>query len=653
MTLRTTLSNTAMSISRRGSAVSSSARKYDATKRDSMRVWMRIIANLVVVAAIYGSLSSMFILSALGAFRRSHLTYSFQNDGWRPVSQSCLLTSDGFAPTSCSSVESSLLATPAAWVATGNQLAKLLQVPPQTHWKVTTCMVGCTSNVTDTTPASLQLLVGYDVYPQCNPSEGSQFIAGMVLLEGAVVDDIYPHGAYLLTVFADARHMNKTTFFINDDSSTTRVILGVERALIGRDGSAQRYPEGTNAVINSYPLGPRYSVRASCVAQIVDISDQVSSQRGWSTGRESQKSVVTGKACGHVVSNSIELEAVHAILVIITVVGLGGDMLMTFEGLKGVLQHKPVLTYDILTGVERRKGLLFIGAISAFPGLLFYDIARIYAGRSIDYWLWLLSILTLGIFIAWFALLLFLSLQFVPSPASIRHKLAPWSPAVFIYSAIPAIALSVYGSYESLHSSFFAAQSLLHMNVSGRLCGCGAYDANSIESATTLTLGNILLAVCCCFLMSILYAMAKLQFFQKKCLLDTTWTRQNVFLAQSTMPYWFTGLPLDQADAIKIGNKLFCKPSMQARMGLAAVVVAPEMRRILVAKEAKVIDPGPEDVVYLVSVYDLVWGILPRYLRLYMPQVQSEIVKNVLTAPTKKRLQRHKTYKYSRGTCVG
>ncbi|EQC37819.1 hypothetical protein SDRG_04843 [Saprolegnia diclina VS20] len=653
MTLQSTLSSAALSISNMGSAFSSSTRKYDAIKRDSMRVWMRIIANLVVVAAIYGSLSSMFILSALGAFRRSNLTYHFQNDAWRPLAQSCLLTSEGFAPHSCSSVESSLLATPAAWAATGNQLAHVLQVPPQAKWKVTTCMVGCSSDANDSTPASLQMLVGYDVYPECNPQQGSQSIAGMILLEGTVVDDVYPNGAYLLTVFADT-HMNTTTTYVDsDDSSTTRIIRDVERVLIGRDGSAQRYPEGANAIIKSHPLGPRYSIRASCVAQIVDISDEVGSQRGWSTGRESKKAVVTGKACGHVVSESIELEVVHAVLVIITIVGLGGDMLMTFEGLKGVLQHKPVLTYDILTGVERRKGLLFIGAISAFPGLLFFDIARIYAGRPIDDWLWLLSILTLGIFVAWFALLLFLGLQFVPSPPSIRHKLAPWSPAVFIYGAIPSISASVYGSYEDLHASFFAATSLLGMNVSGRVCGCGAYDANSIASATSLTLGNIVIAVCTCFLMSIVYAMAKLQFFQKKCVLDTTWTKNNEFLSQSAMPYWFTGLPLDQADAIKIGNKLFCKPSMQARMGLAAVVIAPEMRRILVAKEAKVVDTAPEEVFYLVSVYDLVWGILPRYLRLYMPMVQSEIVKNVLTAPTKKRLQRAKTFKYSRGTCVG
>ncbi|OQR91184.1 hypothetical protein ACHHYP_04903 [Achlya hypogyna] len=629
----------------RGSVVSSSSRKYNTVRHGNSRVWMRIGSNLVVVFAIYASIASLFILIDMGALDYFTVTLSNAKEEWRPWGQSCALSASGFVPHSCTVVESSVLSTDNAWVTLGQQLARLTPVPTGAIYKVSTCLIGC---VGDDKAVSLQLLVGATTYPTCNPTSGSQDIVAMALVEAANVDGIAPHGAYLLTLFSDSS-MNRTTTYTNSDGSSVEVIADVVRVLVTTDGASAPYDSGMNWVINSYPLGGRYTIQASCTSLVVDISKDTANRAGWSTGVQSRKAVMTAKSCGHTVTEQLELILVHIVLVVITVVGLGGDMIMTFEGLKGVLQHKPVLTYDILTGVEQRKGLLGIGSVSAFPGMLFFDVGRIYFGTANDTWFYIFAIVTLGVFYAWFALWLLLGLQYIPSPQRWRHQLAPWSPAVFIYGAIPAVAGSVLWSHEELHWAFFDAPPTITMNVSGRLCACGAFDADGIDSAPSLTIGAAATTVVVVFVLSLVYALIKQLYFEKKWLLDTTWTKDNTFLKQAGTPYWFTGLPLDQKDAIRIGNRLFCKPSMQARMGLAAVVPHADKHKVLVAEKGKEI----EEVIYLVSVYELVWAILPKYLRLYMPQVHAEITKNNIMPPSHKRLLRSKSYHYSRGTCVG
>ncbi|KDO32475.1 hypothetical protein SPRG_02952 [Saprolegnia parasitica CBS 223.65] len=373
-------------------------RSCDAKKRASFKVWARLLANLTAYISVSLSLCSSVVAIGAGALNRRLLFYSVENDVFHPLSQSCLLTSTGFAPNSCSRAEWSLLATPAAWVATGNQLAHLIDVPPASTLYVTTCVVGCNDKLS---AASVQLLVGYKSYPECNPTHGGQPIAGMVLLEGATVDSVYPHGAYLLTVFADAS-MNRTTMFVDSNDIKTSVVDKIERVLVGVDGSSQAYADGANAIVHSTPLGAHYGIEASCTAQIVDVSTKVQGQAGWSYGKHSKIAVVTGKACGHVVANALEIEVLLAILFVVTLIGCSADIITTLQGVRGVLQQKPVLTYDFISSLERRRGLHLVGMCNMYPAAIYLDVGRLYdASSTYGELVWFCAVVVVAMLSAW------------------------------------------------------------------------------------------------------------------------------------------------------------------------------------------------------------------------------------------------------------
>ncbi|OQR90912.1 hypothetical protein ACHHYP_05146 [Achlya hypogyna] len=614
-----------------------------------VRVWVRIGANLAAFVAIYTSLASMFVLGAMGAMGRRTLAPRVQAGSWQPLGQSCELSADGFVLHSCSPSETALLATTTGWLALGSQLAQSLIVPSGSNFKVTTCITGCTDDVPQ---ASLELLIGTSIFPECQPTTGGQPVAAVGLVEAATVSGTYPNAAYLLTLFVDAA-TQQTGIYTNSGGSTVQIIDDVLRVLVDTNGTSAAYPAGINTVINSWPLGPRYPLQYSCISHIIDVSDKVLRLSGWHEGIHSHKAVVPGAACGHTVVKADELNALHIVLVVVTITGLGGDMLITFECLRGVLQRKPVLTYDILTGVEQRKVLLFIGAVSAFPGLLFVDVARMYHGTPRDDWFWLLSIVTLGVFMAWMSLLLVLVFQHVPNPRAIRYRLAPWSGSIFIYLSIPAIALSIHHSHEPLYRAFLRVPPTLTMNIRGYACACGAYGPDGIQATASASLSNLVATIVGCFIFSVAYAMVKLRVTKRKWFIDVHWTTDNVFLSARGIPYWFTGLPLDVADAIRIGNHLFCKPNMQVRMGLASVALLTSGRKIIVQQASAARQEQPGEALYVVSIYGLVPALVPAWCRFYAPLLYGTVTANSFQGTRSNRVPRGNDYVYSRGSCVG
>ncbi|KDO16284.1 hypothetical protein SPRG_18180 [Saprolegnia parasitica CBS 223.65] len=113
------------------------------------------------------------------------------------------------------------------------------------------------------------------------------------------------------------------------------------------------------------------------------------------------------------------------------------------------------------------------------------------------------------------------------------------------------------------------------------------------------------------------------------------------------LPNWFTSLPLDKSEAIKIGNRLFCKPSMQARMGYASVTVQPS--NIIHVRSATTAN---EPAFLLLSVYTLLLALTPPWLRCVGPKVFGEIAKSELQPAATKRLDPRMVYAHSRGSCV-
>ncbi|EQC37817.1 hypothetical protein SDRG_04841 [Saprolegnia diclina VS20] len=612
------------------------------------RVWLRIASNLVAASVLLLSLITMLVLLVQGMFDRRVVQFNYQTDAnyWRPFEQSCLVNAQGFVPHSCTDDERAVLNTDDAWSALGLQLARTLQVPSQDVYFVTTCLVGC---LDETQSAELHLLVGRSSYPACKPTQ-QQSVLGMVMVEAAVVDSIFPDGAFLATIFADVA-ASESVPYINSDGTANVVLTNPTRVLVGLDGATQTSPDGLNSIIFSYPLGSRYFVESHCVSQIIDISQLVRNQVGYSVGETSGKAIVPGWVCGHNVSNAAELLWLQSATAIASFGGIAADLYITSKGLRGLLRHKPVLTYDILSSLERRKLLLLLIVLSGAPSLLYVDVARIYYGTDNGGRIWLLSILSLGIFFAFGAYLLVVLLQFLPSPRRLlRHRILPVSTSVFIYASIPAIILNIHGSHELLSNTFYDVPGVLLMHIGGNDCACGAYDTTGVETATAYLFGFIVWAVGGCAVASVVYAVLATYLRSQIWCLRTEWAKENAFMRACGLPHWCSGLPLDEADAIRIGSRLFCKPSMQARMGFGTLLLtAPHARKVL----AQDTTSADEPTYVLVSIYALLPSLLPPSLRQISPRIFGEIKKNTLSPPATRRLRRSTRYEQSDGTCVG
>ncbi|KDO26441.1 hypothetical protein SPRG_08244 [Saprolegnia parasitica CBS 223.65] len=605
-------------------------------RRNQHRVYLRILSNLTAATVVLISLVTMIILLSEGMFNRLILTWFHQDntDYWNAFGTSCVLTSQGFVPGSCSALEVNITETGAAWGGLGIQLAKGWQVPLGTSLYVTTCFIGGTPAIGW---AALQFIGGYDTFPSCILTNGSQTIAGMAMVEAVNVDGAT--GAYLLSMFADAAQP-ATVVYTNTDSTTGNVIENVPHILVERNGSARPYPSAMVSVLNSHPLGNRYLVQGYCISQFIDLGTDTVAFKGWSTGRDSQKNVVTGWACGHRVAHATELLLLQATAGLLSILGLAPDIYITIKGLQGVMSSKPVLTYDILSGLERRKTLLLFVVLCSAPSLLFVDVARIYFGTTNGLRIWTFSIISLGIFFAFGSFLCLTFLQYIPSLPKLRHRLLPISVSVFLYAAIPAIALSINGSWQILCNLFYAGTPTIVMHLNGKAYPCAAYETSGVEPAASYLLPWIVPALVICLGLGVLVAVSKLYYFQHRWLLDAQWATGSTFLTACGLPRWFTSLPLGRHEAIKIGNRLFCKPSMQALLGFASVT--PQVP----ASKAK----SDERTLHLVSIYDLLLATAPACV--YTPKIYGDVVKNELKPPSTKRLDRRASYEHSRGSCV-
>ncbi|EQC37823.1 hypothetical protein SDRG_04847 [Saprolegnia diclina VS20] len=220
-----------------------------ASRSRQYRVYIRILSNLLAAAVILISLITMGVLLSEGMFNRLVITWYYQDntDYWADYGASCELGTDGFVNTSCSPIEVNTTETVAAWTAIGAQLAMTWQADSTSPIKVTTCLVGGTPDVGW---VALQFIGGYDDFPSCNPSNGSQLIAGIAMVEAANLDTVYPDGAYLLSMFGDAS-MHEATTYWNTDGTSNTVVANITRVLVGRDGSTQHYETGINSATAS------------------------------------------------------------------------------------------------------------------------------------------------------------------------------------------------------------------------------------------------------------------------------------------------------------------------------------------------------------------------------------------------------------------
>ncbi|CAK4636571.1 unnamed protein product, partial [Aphanomyces euteiches] len=182
----------------------------------------RILANLMTVNSVVIFVILVLLLAAFGVFHRHIVDNDLSNDVQQPFGQSCQVDASGFSRGTCQLVEIATT-TEAAWNTIGQQLALT--------WRAPLYVSTCVKTKSDQSgQVALVFLAGYYGFPQCQPSNGPQEIAGMAMLETTVRDE-FPGGVYMLTVFDDTT-MSGREIYVNSDDSTELLIANINRTLI-------------------------------------------------------------------------------------------------------------------------------------------------------------------------------------------------------------------------------------------------------------------------------------------------------------------------------------------------------------------------------------------------------------------------------------
>ncbi|KDO34502.1 hypothetical protein SPRG_00565 [Saprolegnia parasitica CBS 223.65] len=611
----------------------------------------RILSNLVAGALVFLSVATLIVLLSQNMFARTIVSANAQTEGffWAPYGQSCMLNANGFVPNTCSAVEESVI-VPAAWTAVGVALAQQwsLELAKASPLYITTCIIGGSADVGW---ANLEFIAGYAAFPECLPTNGAQPVAGMMMLE-TTIREKYPEGVYLMTLYSDLTpDMQLVQNYVNTDGSVAPLIENVKRTVITQAGGIENDLLGSDYIITSRPLGNRYLVTSACHTEIEELSGQISALglTGWSQGAHSKLPIVPGWNCGHDVANANELIAIQVIFAVMTLLLLSGDLLTTYQGLKGVLGGKPVLTYAILSGLERRKLLMVCILVNAMPGLLYMDVSRIYFFTENGFKIWSLSALMVASFVSFGWLLAVSLLDWLCRPlrSLLGQKCLTYSAPLYMYASIAAIFWSCAGDravFQTVYNAFLRRRRLYINNATWPR---GAYVAEGTPAVVTWLESQILVPLIASWAASLGWRTLHRIVYSRRFFLHTSWCSTNSFLSHVMPPTCLTTLPLEQSNAIKIGNRIFCKPSTMALMGYACVVES----KYVLSLHCISLMSMPSDYA-IISIYALLPSLIAPAWLPWRTRVIGYISSNMFKVQTKTTLDKLKAYSYSRGTCI-
>ncbi|CAK4071806.1 unnamed protein product, partial [Aphanomyces euteiches] len=267
-------------------------------------------------------------------------------------------------------------------------------------------------------------------------------------------------------------------------------------------------------------------------------------------------------------------------------------------GLKGFLAGKPVMTYDLGSGLERRRFGTFVTLFGYVPVFLYPDVARIYFETPEGGTFWLMSSTLIGSFFLCILFTIISVVQRIPCPS--KH-LVSFSSVLFSNILVPMTINFWMSQYAIVAETINSSPFELAFNISGVLRPSGAYSNVGVVPVIAIMAPPSAAIALASLLVSILVSGIRRKIKHGTFLLNIEWTSTNSFLDQCGMPRWITGLPLDQHNMVKIGNKMFCKPSLQTMLGYASV------RPMSAVQEVK---PGAnsdnEATTILISVYALI-----------------------------------------------
>ncbi|KAH9112954.1 hypothetical protein AeMF1_012788 [Aphanomyces euteiches] len=610
-----------------------------------VKALVRIVMNLVTFNAVASISLLIVILALVGFFHRRMVLGDIATDSklLQGYGQTCRIDINGFIPGSCTSIEIATT-TFSAWTAIGQALALQWVATSTSPYFVATCIK---TKPTNSKQTALIFLAGYDYFPNCQPSNGPQEIAGLAMLETTVRDE-FLDGAYMLTVFAD-KTMSETLTHVNSDGSTDRLVANINQTLIAINGSASIDAIGVNSVQYFVPLANHFKVSTYSYPVVLDITDQVNPTMlaGWNFGRKSKKAVMMTWDYGHEVSNRHELVSLQLLFLGLGSILVSGDFYLTVQGLKGFLARKPIMTFDLASGFERRKFVLFIWTCSIQLVMVFPDIVCIYDGST--GLVWFFVILVLG---ALYNCVFFLVLGIVSGiPSPFNHVITISSSTMnnFLF-----VLLEIFHMWQlpSMLAHYRNAPTKLGLNIYGEVRSSGAYDTEKMTSAVTVVLPTSGLIILGCILFSIAVSTFQLKRRHGTYLMSVEWTRSNSFLNHCGMPNWISGLPLVESEIIKIGNKLYCKPSTQATLGFATIV--PHESQSDSSDSSKRSSNRHVETMSFVSVYSLLPVVLSihRWLpKILCPTIFGTVTKNQFTPGQAGHLEKQQ-YVHHLGTCA-
>ncbi|KAG9407712.1 hypothetical protein AC1031_002432 [Aphanomyces cochlioides] len=168
--------------------------------------------------------------------------------------------------------------------------------------------------------------------------------------------------------------------------------------------------------------------------------------------------------------------------------------------------------------------------------------------------------ISLWLTLSWIAILTCI-VQWLPVPAAWRNKPICYSAPFFVYfhSIVFVITESAKRRGAKSSANFWGyAPSTLRLNFDGTNVISGAFKLDGATPAIYTLMPDIAII----FVLSWFGSIAAYKALTGNIVLDTTWTAQNKFLKQLTLPQWVTGLDLDKTNTIAIGTKLYCRPSL-------------------------------------------------------------------------------------------
>ncbi|KAH9132130.1 hypothetical protein LEN26_007515 [Aphanomyces euteiches] len=487
-------------------------------------------------------------------------------------------------------------------------------------------------------------MAGCDGFPQCQPPKGAQEIAGMAMVETTVRDE-YPNGAFMLTVFAD-KTMSDSILHTNSDGTTDMLIANINQTLIATNGSMTVDSLGVNGVHYSVPIGTRYKISIQSYPVVLDITRRIDPNTWWNVGRMSKKAVTMTWDYGHTVNSRTELVVLELGFLFTGGIFISGDFYLTYQGLKGFLARKPVMTYDLAAGLERRKISMFCWTCSHVMSLVYPDVVRVITGPTT--FLWFMATLLVCSFYICSVLILLAWLSYVPSPFK-RVMTISFNAMIHITFVVFVIVYMCVLPW--ILDNYRQSPQALSLNISGVLRPSGAYaNDGQLGSAVNLLFPVSMIVVAICMIMSVSFSTYYLKRDHNMLFLSLEWTRTNGFLSHCTMPNWITGLPLDEFKVIKIGNKLFCKPSTQATLGFATVVSSETTKLNIVIPMTS----HEEETLTIVSVYSLLpclaslhrWLPRPLHIKTFGTSMNNEFI----AAPQGNLDSEH--YSHHCGTCL-